>query len=266
MRLRNNVTISSALKSLEELSLQASNIVTDQIPDSYLIWVENAEIQLRNLFMDGFLADDLISQRYFYIRQIVPRSGQPRPWQLVQAERDLQKNRIDQVISNIKNLNKLKEVEGTPLILDTHVFLHFNSFKTIDWLKEFGLESARLIIPLVVLDQLDDKTFSPNRKLAKRADKVLRDLDEYIVNADASRTQIQSKVTLEVLVDDLSHRRKSNEDSIIIEQATFLNQILDKKVILVTGDRGMRVRSYPQGIELKFLPNALRLLLDEGDA
>jgi hypothetical protein len=60
------------------------------------------------------------------------------------------------------------------LMLDTNAFMHSRLFSEVDRPGKFGAEQVRLVLPLLVLDGLDDKTFSPDNRLSKRADKVLR--------------------------------------------------------------------------------------------
>jgi hypothetical protein len=50
--------------------------------------------------------------------------------------------------------------------------MHCILFTDINWLKEFDADAVRLVLPLLVLDELDDKTFSAHARLSKRASKV----------------------------------------------------------------------------------------------
>lgn len=264
MRLRPGVTALRVLESLRSLDTELGNILPSEIPDSYLKWVENAEVQLRNLFADDTLADGLLSQRYFHIRQLIPNSVQARRWPLVDAERALQKSRLDQTVSELKTYAALAERPGHPLVLDTHVFLHYTLFHDVDWVKEFECEHARLIVPLIVLDELDDKTFSHNKRLARRADKVLRAFDGFLETMAADGvSEVRKGVTVEILGDDVSHQRRTNSDSEIIDRAQFFHQVIEKPVTMVTGDRGLRVRSKARSIQVVMMPAHLRLLLEE---
>lgn len=264
MRLRPGVTATRALENLRNLDTDLGNVLPNRIPDSYLEWVERAEVQLRNLFADDVLADGLLSPRYFHIRQLIPNSIQARPWPLVDAERALQKSRLDQAVAELKVGAALASRPGDALVLDTHVFMHYKLFKDVDWLGEFKLDQARLIVPLIVLDELDDKTFSPNKRLAKRADKVLHIFDDFLeALASGQAAEIRKGVTLEVLVDEISHQRRTNSDSEIIDRAQFLHQVIEKPVTMVTGDRGLRVRSHSRSIPVVMMPIHLRLYLDD---
>lgn len=264
MRLRPGVTAMRALESLRTLDTDLGNILPSQIPDSYLKWVEDAEVQLRSLFADDALADGLLSQRYFHIRQLIPNSVQARPWPLVDAERALQKSRLDQAVAELKSYAALADRTGHPFVLDTHVFLHYTLFTDIDWVKEFDCEQVRLIVPLIVLDELDDKTFSHNKRLARRADKVLRAFDGFLETMTTDGvSEVRKGVTVEILGDDKSHQRRTNSDSEIIDRAQFFHQVIEKPVTMVTGDRGLRVRSKARSIQVVMMPSHLRLLLDE---
>jgi predicted ribonuclease YlaK len=85
---------------------------------------------------------------------------------------------------------------------------------------------VRLVVPLLVLDELDDKTFSANNRLSKRADKVLREFDRFMDQVVESGTaEIRPTVTLEVLLDEDDHRRRTNADTELLDRAEFLYQI-----------------------------------------
>jgi hypothetical protein len=44
------------------------------------------------------------------------------------------------------------------LVLDTNVFMQCELFTRIDWRKEHGRDQIRLVVPMIVLDEIDDKT------------------------------------------------------------------------------------------------------------
>lgn len=267
MRLRSGVTATRALEALRILDMNLGNILPAEIPDSYLIWVEDAEKQLRNLFADDSLADGLQSQRYFHIRQLIRNSIQPRPWPLVDAECALQKRRLEQASAELRAYAALADRPGYALVLDTNVFLHSKIFTEVDWAKEFSQEQVRLIVPLIVLDELDDKTFSRNIQIAKRADKVFIAFDKYMETLAAGDIAVvRDGVTLEVLRDDVSHQRRTNSDSEIIDRAEFLHQVIEKPVTMVTGDRGLRIRCNARGIPIVMMPTHLRRPLFEESA
>lgn len=264
MRLRTGVTSPHALKVLRELvDSGLGNVVWHNMPDSYLEWVETAETQLRNLFADDVLANGLQNARYFHIRQLTPDAHRPAP--LISAEIALQKSRLTQASAELNAYAALAERPGHPLVLDTNVFLHSNLFTEIDWAKEFNYdEQVRLIVPLIVLDELDDKTFSQNKQIAKRADKVLVAFDKYMETVAADEIAIvREGVSLEILRDDVSHQRRTSNDSEIIDRAEFLQQVIEKPVTMVTGDRGLRVRCHARGIPIFMMPVHLRWPLYE---
>lgn len=264
MRLRTGITANSAIKSLTELEMGLGNLASVDVPSPYLEWVERAETQFRHLFVDDTLAEGLQSTRYFHIRQLIPNSIQPRKAPFILAEVDLQKKNIQETITQLKSYSSLAERPGYPLVLDTNAFMHYTIFKDIDWAKEFEHAQVRLIVPLIVLDELDDKTFSHNKRIAKRADQILRTFDLYMEDLTSEEiVNIRGNVSIEILKDDVSHQRRTSNDSEIIDRAQFLHQVIESPVTMVTGDRGLRVRCHARQIPVKMMPPLHLLPLGE---
>ncbi len=268
MRLRHGVTAAHAIKTLRDLAMsletaRAAVVGSDGLRrsrDQYLSWVDNAENQLRNLFAEVDLLDSLHSERYWRIHNLDHYSA--RPAALLIAEIDLQLGLLLGTADRLESYRQLAERPGEVLVLDTNTFMHCTLFTQIDWLKEFNAEAVRLVLPLLVLDELDDKTFSAHARLSKRASKVLRTLDPFMDRVvEAGAAEIAPGVVLEVLHDDESHRRRGNNDTELLDRAEFLMQVIERPVTLVTTDYGMRVRSKARNLRVRVMPERLRLPL-----
>jgi hypothetical protein len=90
---------------------------------------------------------------------------------MVIAETAVQAEALITVADRLEEFAQVASRRGTIMLLDTNVFLQHKLFPDIGWLAEFNVEYARLVVPLAVLDELDDKTFSGNNCLSKRASK-----------------------------------------------------------------------------------------------
>ncbi|MDG4834143.1 PIN domain-containing protein [Solwaraspora sp. WMMD1047] len=270
MRLRHGVTGARAIKTLRELTIsletaRSAVIASDGTRysrDQYLNWADSAENQLRNLFAETDLLNSLHSERYWRIHNLDDYSA--RPAALLIAEIDLQLGLLLGTVGRLEGNRKLAQLPGDVLVLDTNTFMHCTLFTTIDWLKEFDAEAVRLVLPLLVLDELDDKTFSAHARLSKRASKVLRTLDPFMDRVvESGAVEIAPGVTLEVLRDDEDHRRRGNNDTELLDRAEFLLQVIERPVTLVTTDYGMRVRSKARNLRVRVMPERLRLPLSE---
>jgi predicted ribonuclease YlaK len=63
------------------------------------------------------------------------------------------------------------------IFLDTNIFLHFQDFEKIDWLSESFSKACKLIIPPVVIDELDEKKIGTN-KIGNHARKILNRFEQ----------------------------------------------------------------------------------------
>ena len=268
MRLRHGVTAAHAIKVLRELAMsvetaRAAVVAGDGVRyrrDQYLSWADDAENRLRNLFAEQDLISSLHSERYWRIHNLEDYSA--RPTALLLAEIDLQLGLLLGAVDRLENYRRLTERSGEILVLDTNTFMHCRLLTEIRWCHEFSVRVVRLVLPLLVLDELDDKTFSAHARLSKRASKVLRTLDPFMDRVlEAGAAEITPGVTLEVLRDDEDHRRRGNNDTELLDRAEFLAQVTEQPVTLVTTDYGMRVRSRARNLRVHVMPEGLRLPL-----
>lgn len=134
------------------------------------------------------------------------------------------------------------------VVPDTSAFINMPT-KLRDWdlASDLGLSgemSARLIVPMVVIDELDRLKEHSNAHVRWRAGHSLGVLTEHlgpqmIGKIDHDST---SHTTFEVLVDRLGHLRLPDEDDEIISKAIGIARIAEGDVTLITSDTGMVMR------------------------
>lgn len=66
----------------------------------------------------------------------------------------------------------------TYAFIDTNVLLHYTFFKDVDWAKEIGVPEVVLVFAPVVLAEIDRHQFAGSRREKKRAQAVVKALDE----------------------------------------------------------------------------------------
>lgn len=64
------------------------------------------------------------------------------------------------------------------VFIDTNIFLHFQTFDSIDWLTETGSDECTLVITGVIIKELDEKKNGTGKK-ATRARKVLKQIEAH---------------------------------------------------------------------------------------
>ena len=149
------------------------------------------------------------------------------------------------------------------MVIDTNVFLHFEHFLRFDWPSLLAEDSVVLVLPLVVLDELDKAKEAPRKALRRRAAQVLVDLDEYLIEAPTKTPR--DGVDIALLADESSHIPFTHGDTEIIDRAVLLGQLLPGRTALISGDRGMSARARSRSLEVLRMPESARRLLEDDE-
>jgi rRNA-processing protein FCF1 len=267
MRLRHGATVEQAIQALDQIiqeSLQARNIAA-QPPDlrvklnSYLNWVNGAQARLRSVFVGTELEDSLLARGYWHVSMSsIPPS--PELGRLVDEELIFQAGhpgvpgdgggRLGDAADRLRGLRRLAGRPGRICVPDTNALLHYARFDQLPWPERIGQLVVRLIVPLVVIDELDKKKYARREEFQQRARELLALIDRYETAAPDAYAQLREGVTFEVLPDEPGHLRAASIDQEILERCEFLAQVTGSPVTLVTGDSGVRINARTRGIEV----------------
>lgn len=227
---------------------------------AYLNWAEECERQLRNIFADPAIVHGAYSERYWKIAQ---KAAPSRTAVLIMTEVRAQQDRLNELAATLLKFQALGKRDGHLLVLDTNVLLHFQRIDKIPWRDVMGVEKIRLVLPLMVLDELDRKR-SAGGSIARRArsaTKPLDDLEKEISELGYGTLSAPNHgTTVEYLLDPRGHRRQPDPDGEILDRATFLHRITGRRVYVATNDIGMRVRltARQDGLEAVRMPEKFR--------
>ncbi|MFL6053662.1 MAG: PIN domain-containing protein [Actinoallomurus sp.] len=149
---------------------------------------------------------------------------------------------------------------GRPVMLDTSALMEGELFTEFDWhtldesLKDV---SVRLILPSLVVEELDELKRHRETKQKTWARKVLRTL--WGLHAPAptlpARLPTQADVTVAVRLDDGWHQRMSNNDGEIIDQAVFVRELTEEGTIFVSADYTQLYRAAAVGLPVALMPH-----------
>jgi rRNA-processing protein FCF1 len=266
MRLRHGMTVEQAIQALAQIiqeSLQPRNIAT-QPPDlrvklnSYLNWVNSAQARLRSVFADTELEDLLLARAYWHVSMSsIPPS--PELGRLVDEELIFQAGhpgvigdgggRLGDAADRLRGLRRLADRPGRICVPDTNALLHYTRFDQLPWPQRIGQVVVRLIVPLAVVDELDNKKYARREEFQQRARELLTLIDRYETAAPDAYAQLRQGVTFEVLPDEPGHVRAASTDQEILERCEFLTQVTGSPVTLVTGDSGVRINARARGVD-----------------
>lgn len=256
--------LSNLIRELSEvegsLSAAESQVVA---ANSYLIWAEKAERQLLDIYEDFTIPRQLHSDRYWQIRSVDFATS--RPMALMQAEIRMQARYLNGLLAQLKHYLSILALPPDQWIIvaDTNVYIHGKLFHEVEWHRVVSVPRASLVMPLVILDELD-QVKDQDLEFGKRARSVLRALDNLTNGKDwLDPIRLRQNVWLQLLDEPHGHQRQRGQDDEIVRQAKYFAQLNEGRLILLTRDRGMRLRAQASGLESKTLPEQLERIRQE---
>lgn len=258
-RLREGTRVDGAVQALHELAMNGRNVASAPGLDlsthinTYLLWVNDAEAQLHNWFVDTrTLVEDLHSEHFWRIRDLQPHS--PRAPELINGEVRRQANRLDGIAERLERFNAW--VQASPMtiaVLDTHVLLHYEPPAQIFWQEVIGVRDVRLVVPLRVLEELDQKKYAARADLAKRARQIIGDLRRRLGSAEGNRFEIRDGAHLDIFLPDEPRQPTVDADQEILEDCYAMIRA-GGDVRLVSDDASMDIRARAYGIQVCSMP------------
>jgi rRNA-processing protein FCF1 len=265
MRLRHGVTVEQAVQELGEIIQDSQPQNAGAPPDlrvklnSYLNWVYGAQARLRLSFADSELEDSLLARAYWHVSMAsIPPS--PELGRLIDEELVFQAGhpgvpddrggRFGEAADRLRSLRRLADRAGRICVPDTNALLHYTRLDQLPWPERLGQPVVRLVVPLAVIDELDNKKYARREEFQQRARELLALIDRYETAAPDAYAQVRQGVTFEILPDEPGHSRAVSTDEEILERCEFLAQVTGTPVTLVTGDSGVRINARARGIEV----------------
>lgn len=258
LQLRDSPNIPNSVTALRSCTTELRNIVTSPSVDDthyqnrYFNVVDGVEAQLRNVFTDPTIWNHLYGDRYWII--YAEKETAPRSIKLISDEAKEQANYIDSLIIQLERLEKwLGAAPCVMAVLDTHVLLHFQPPKEVDWCEILGSEAVRLVLPLRVIEELDMSKYRERDDIADRARRLLSQLWALLGPTAGGPVKIREGVTIEVPVDDGPRQRTLDADQEILNECLML-KALGQAVSLISDDTGLSIRATAQGVTVIPMP------------
>ncbi len=265
----------AALRDLESVLLSqaraAENVVNsfgglhpkDYLTE-YLSWIDDASKMLRNQLHRAQVEQLLHTRHYWVLRQM--DGTEPFLSGQIKGELIARRDALTELSGEAKKLALRWNVTGVIVVPDTNVLLHTTEFfDEMDWATALAIdEPIHLVIPMVVVDQLDSLKRSTQavrtraRQTGKRLEELLGNRDWVVLRRTEPAGPIDSRgqpvTTLQVLADPLDHTRLLDADSEIVDRAMYLRDLTGLPLRIVTWDNLMRFRAGPAGVETVELP------------
>lgn len=229
----------------------------------YLLAVERLEGIFSHSLLDGTWYERLYSSGYWVVREMSENTTRPVP--LLRTEADRLVRWLDEIEREVKRIADQDEWDAGQvprLLFDTSALVREGSFDTFDWLTWLNSSehSVRLIIPILVVREMDDLK---NSGKAPKARRRLRRIYSILDHHGRGPTSISGGTTLELLLDPFGHSRAANHDEEIVRRASYLAGRKGGPLTLITGDYTMLFTAQAEGIDARLTP--VELMIDIGE-
>ncbi|PSM41278.1 hypothetical protein C6Y14_21045 [Streptomyces dioscori] len=266
MELLKGITARHAAEVLRDLARKAESLAAtpesgtpSSLREWYLTWATDAEESLAEITDDESIGERVLSNRHWRI--VDAPSSQLHTASLIEAEVKSQTRWMGRSAQQLEDqIKQLEEPDGDIFLLDSNIFLQFRLFTEVDWAETLSCNPVRLVVPLTVLTELDDKKNSSKSSLSKRAHKVLSELNA-ILGASAGRpSKVSDGVTIEVIDRERVSSARNADDEILAE-AQYLTQILDQRnIAIVSDDTSLRLRASARRLRALTIPDSLKIV------
>jgi len=227
----------------------------------YLDWAVDTARVLRNQIRPSDIDRLVFTPRLWRLEEMSDR-GDRFANALLTSELTERAEVFDQAHTSLQaEINRWNPAGAVLTVVDTSVFIHHAcKIREIDYAAAVGagFDPVRLVLPRVVVDELDRLKESGNQAVRWRAGHTLGVLDE-LLRYPRSRATIREcdnfiavseaggmpreKVTIEVFFDDPQHLRMDDPDDEIIDRALALQAFAGQLVRLLTMDTSMALRA-----------------------
>lgn len=249
-RTRIDTELVRLLREIRTAADNARRSLGDEVVGAYRQWAGDAYRRLRPHFDDDAMSRLVRRDTFWAVGNTSPTDS-PHAKQLVATE-------LGDVIAALGDLMKQYEAfvkrwddAARVVVLDTSAVMATNGdVATADWyalLDQNPAHLLRLVIPLVVVDELDNLKDRGNNTAKREARHALRALEPLLLCDDPTplpdvKQDGRGVPLIEPFSDPPTHRRLPSADDEIVRQSAMLRSMTGYKTIVGTRDTGMLIR------------------------
>lgn len=141
----------------------------------------------------------------------------------------------------------------TSAFLDTNVWVHYRPIDEIDWLALLGADEAELLVPAIVIDELDKlKDQASSRRVRDRARSALKRIEDIAAGPPVIvRPRVTCRVVHDLAGDPASHSLLATraDDVLIATILAYRGLEAQTRIVLVSADTGPRLKARRFSIE-----------------
>jgi PIN domain len=233
------------------------------VRDDYVRWSTSTEARLQSILRRDDVEAIFDNARHLAILSMPP-GNQLIP--LVYADLDAVTHDLGDAAAYLeRQLNRLRRAPGFPIVPDTNVWLHCQRLDNVNWDAVLG-ETAQVMMPLRVIEELDAKKYSSDKIIQRRARKRLPWINRLSPDGDRGPVTLGKDATLELLLSEAPRSRPEDGDGEILEVCQETQQLVSRGKLL-TGDSAMLLRARTVGLDVMLVPESWMLAsaTQEGD-
>lgn len=235
----------------ELTNARGSGGTQDQQMMAYVGWA-TTQAEYLQPYVSRHDIERLVLTRDFYSLFDNSTGSSPRGFPLLSGEIRSRLSDLDAVMTTLAEQVERWATADVLVVLDTNVYVHApESYDKLDLAPYVGADNWHLLIPLVVIDELDrlkrsNGTGDSGDKVRNRARQALRLIEAAVGTGDSIHPQ--GTATVEVVMDPDRHVRLASADDEIVDRAITIQKVAGKGVHLVTSDTGMLFRARAAGL------------------
>lgn len=246
-------------------NLHSQSTVASDLPDDYLTWVHETVRMWRHRVAPEDI-DRLLRTPAYWAIQGAPGAASIKLTNTEVAERQVI---LSEVVAWLEEtIKKWQRSPGRFVVADTSVYCHHQDrVENISFTNALDIHQEhpiRLLVPILVLDELEGLKQSSKARTRWRAAHTLGKFDEVLHSAGVGvlrtedetptdRPDLAGPVYLEVFFDPAGHRRLPINDDELIDRALAIQAESGKDVTFLTFDTAQSTRANFAGLTVKKL-------------
>ncbi|MFE4515447.1 PIN domain-containing protein [Kitasatospora sp. NPDC056783] len=264
----------NALMALRDVATNVGNLYSGsqlnagQLVLAYLEWANHAVERLTNQLSEREIERLIFTRRYEHLLASAADFGagymEKFTNSLVRLELRQRQAAFEAAVHGLqKAISSAPDVRLT-VVFDTCMFIqHPQELEFIDWAELTGVSYGivSVMLPIVVVDELDRLKEHTNKQTRYRARRALKAIDRRFVWGKHRRFTLlhqegSLRVACEVLFDPPGHTRLPITDDEIVDRALAARPVVGGSMKLFTYDTGMSTRAGYAGLDVEKLSDA----------
>lgn len=235
---------------------------------AYLEWASSAVEALSRELVSADVNRLVLTKRYEMllasVGTLAGTATEPLVNALVSQELQERVDALGEALKTLERQRSLWQLRGHPVVADTSFYIqHPVKLEEVDFSELTGIvnDSVHLIVPMVVVDELDRLKESKDRLTRWRAgytlavlDRLFKDSTEHAVLREPDPDSLQrngsrhGEVTVEILFDPPGHVRLPIADDELVDRALAVKPFTWREVRVLTYDTGQSMRARMDGL------------------